>query len=205
MTTRARLRERSRLRSRRVRAVLAGGLVLGIGAAATLAAWNDSEYTAATITAGTFDIVGSTDGSTFDDHPSTDPATLSFSAAVSAITPGDTVYALFSVKTAEESMAGTVQLVADNGSSLTGLAAALTYGVSTVSGTTCDSTTFSAGTAVVASGSALTVDGTGTQSLSANGGNQVNYCFAVTLPTGAASSLQGTSTTPVWYVSATSS
>jgi len=29
---------------RRLRAVLAGGLVLGVGAALTLAAWNDAEF-----------------------------------------------------------------------------------------------------------------------------------------------------------------
>jgi len=53
---------------RKVRAVLAGGLVLGVGAAVTLAAWNDSEFATGTFTAGTFNLEGSTDGTTFTDH-----------------------------------------------------------------------------------------------------------------------------------------
>ena len=44
--------------SRRVKAVLAGGMVLGIGAAITLAAWNDSEFATGTFSAGHFGIEG---------------------------------------------------------------------------------------------------------------------------------------------------
>ena len=59
-----------RRRSRMIRAILAGGLVLGVGAAVTLAAWNDSEFVTGTFTAGTFNMQGSTtDGTTFTDHP----------------------------------------------------------------------------------------------------------------------------------------
>ena len=86
--TRRGLREAKRLRLRRIRAILAGGLVLGVGAAATLAAWNDSEYGAATFTAGRFDIVGSTDGTTFASHATSGAAaTLSFVVAPSAMSP----------------------------------------------------------------------------------------------------------------------
>ncbi|MDR2320511.1 MAG: SipW-dependent-type signal peptide-containing protein, partial [Microbacterium sp.] len=57
--TRRRLRTRRRgLALRRIRAVLAGGLVLGVGATVTLASWNDGEYATGTSTAGTFDVVG---------------------------------------------------------------------------------------------------------------------------------------------------
>ena len=45
-TTRRGMREARRVRSRRVRAVLAGGLVLGVGAAGTLAAWTGVAYLA---------------------------------------------------------------------------------------------------------------------------------------------------------------
>ena len=41
-----------------IRAILAGGLVLGVGAAVTLAAWNDSEFVTGTFTAGTFNLRG---------------------------------------------------------------------------------------------------------------------------------------------------
>src|SRR5690606_23874046 len=58
--------------SRKVRALLAGGVVLGIGAAATLAAWNDSEYAGATFTAGSFNLEGAVDGAdgSYTDHAS---------------------------------------------------------------------------------------------------------------------------------------
>ena len=86
--TRRGVREAKRLLSRRIRAVLAGGLVFGVGATMTLAAWNDSEHGNATFTAGRFDIVGATDGTTFSSHPVGTPAALSFSAPFSAMAPG---------------------------------------------------------------------------------------------------------------------
>ena len=55
---------------RKVLAVLAGGLVLGVGTAVTLAAWNDSEFATGDFAAGTFVFQGSTDNETFEDHTS---------------------------------------------------------------------------------------------------------------------------------------
>lgn len=192
---------------RRLRAVLAGGLVLGIGAAATLAAWNDAEHTTATLTAGTFGIVGATDGTTFTEHASAgSAAVLNFQVAPTAMTPGMTTYALFSVRTVDPSVAGTVLLTATDANATAGLGAYLTYGVRTVSGAQCDATTFDASTAtVVAPGSALGVDAASSQSLAANGGSTVHYCFAVTLPSTAPNAAQGASVTPTWQFTATSS
>ncbi|WP_347123365.1 SipW-dependent-type signal peptide-containing protein [Microbacterium sp. SY138] len=205
MVTRRDVRERRRLRSRRLRAVLAGGLVLGIGVAATLAAWNDSEYGSASFTAGRFDIVGAVDGSTFSSHATTGAAaTLNFQLAPTAMAPGNATYALFSVKTANPSVAGTLQLTAGTPGG-TGLATYLTYGVRTIAGTTCNATTYAAGTAVVADGSALTAGGSGTQAVTANGAAQVNYCFAVTLPTTAPNAAQGLTMTQTWQLLGTSS
>lgn len=205
MVTRSEMRERRRLRSRRLRAVLAGGLVLGIGVAATLAAWNDSEYGAASFTAGRFDIVGAVDGATFSSHATTGAAaTLNFVLAPTAMAPGNSTYALFSVKTANPSVAGTLQLTAGTPGG-TGLATYLTYGVRTIAGTTCNSTTYAAGTAVVADGSALTAGGSATQVVTANGAAQVNYCFAVTLPLTAPNAAQGLTMTQTWQFLGTSS
>ncbi|MFK0240552.1 SipW-dependent-type signal peptide-containing protein [Microbacterium sp. NPDC090281] len=205
MVTRSEMRERRRLRSRRLRAVLAGGLVLGIGVAATLAAWNDSEYGAASFTAGRFDIVGAIDGATFSSHATTGAAaTLNFVLAPTAMAPGNSTYALFSVKTANPSVAGTLQLTAGTPGG-TGLATYLTYGVRTIAGTTCNSTTYAAGTAVVADGSALTAGGSATQVVTANGAAQVNYCFAVTLPLTAPNAAQGLTMTQTWQFLGTSS
>lgn len=181
--------------------------MLGVGAAATLAAWNDSDFGSGTFTAGTFDITGSTDGTTFSQHPTSPGAAMTFrvTTTASAMTPGDTVYALFSVKTQSSlSMAGTVLLKA-NAANNGGLGAYLTYRVKTISGTTCDSTTFPGGTDVpgLATGQPLTTGAASAQTLAA-GGAQINYCFAVTLPLGAATTAQGTSLTATWEFAATS-
>lgn len=179
--------------------------MLGVGAATTLAAWNDSEYTQATFTAGKFGIVGATDGATFTEHPSGTPATLSFQlpAVAGAMAPGNTVYALFSVKTVNPSVAGVLQLTAD-ANNLTGLGSHLRYTVRTATGPTCSAA--NPGTTVlVPAGSTLTTAATSTQALAANGAAQVNYCFAVTLPATADNAAQGLTTTARWTFTATSS
>jgi predicted ribosomally synthesized peptide with SipW-like signal peptide len=205
MVTRSGMREKRRLRSRRIRALLAGGLVFGVGAAATLAAWNDSEFGGATFTAGRFDIVGSTDGTVFASHATSGAAaTLNFQLPPTAMAPGTTTYALFSVKTANPSVAGTLQLTAGTPGG-TGLAAHLTYGVRTIAGTACNATTYPAGTSVVTDGSALTAGGASTQTVSANGAAQVNYCIAVTLPTTALNAAQGLTMSQTWQIQGTSS
>ncbi len=181
--------------------------MLGIGSAATLAAWNDSEYGSASFQAGRFDIVGATDGATFSQHATSavgTAAVLSFTAAPTAMAPGTTTYALFSVKTVNPSVAGTVQVTAGTPGG-TGLATHLTYGMRTVSGTTCDLTSYTGGTVVVAAGSALTASGATAQVVNANGANQVNYCIAVTLPTTALNTAQGLTMTQTWQFLGTSS
>lgn len=196
--------ETGQLRSRRIRVLLAAGLVFGVGAAATVAAWNDSEYASSTFTAGRFDIVGSTDGSTFDSHPVGSPATLSFSTPFNAMVPGTTVYALFSVKTANPSVAGTLQLnVASTAG--TGLAASLRYGVRTIAGTNCNSTSYAAGASVVPDDSTMSEGGASTQAVSADGGSAVNYCFAVTLPLTTDNTAQGLTAIQTWEILGTAS
>lgn len=194
------------LRSRRVRALLAGGAVMGLGASATLAAWNDAEHGSASFTAGTFGIVGSTEGEGFADHATSDEsAVLDFQAAPTAMTPGTTTYALFSVRTSEASVAGSVQLSADTGNDA-GLGQYLTYGVREVASPTCDQAAFDASSSdVVSPGSALTAGGGGAQSLAADGGSTVHYCFAVTMREDAPNAAQGTTVVPAWRFEATSS
>ncbi|MEB4614667.1 SipW-dependent-type signal peptide-containing protein [Leucobacter sp. M11] len=86
-------------RSRRVRALLAGGLVLGLGAAVTLAAWNGSEFAKAQFAAGSFAFTGSTDGVTFASHPSAGAAaSLTVTGDVLNLAPGDETYLPYAVK-----------------------------------------------------------------------------------------------------------
>ncbi|MBE1514707.1 putative ribosomally synthesized peptide with SipW-like signal peptide [Nesterenkonia halotolerans] len=79
--------------------------MLGIGAAVTLAAWNDSEFAEGIFTAGNFNLVGSTedDPSSFTDHnvnEADEVAALTFDAG--NIVPGETVYAPFHVRLDED-------------------------------------------------------------------------------------------------------
>lgn len=86
-----------------IRAILAGGLVLGVGAAITLATWNDSEFATGNFASGSFNIQGATDdpesSPTWEDHATSDAAaTVSFTVDAANLSPGDTVYAPFSMR-----------------------------------------------------------------------------------------------------------
>lgn len=83
----------------KAKAILAGGLVLGVGAAITLAAWTDQEWAIGNFSTGEFGIEGSTDGTTFASHPDVGSAApLSFSVGTTDLTPGDVVFAGFAVQ-----------------------------------------------------------------------------------------------------------
>lgn len=85
-----------RPRNRQIRAIRAGGLVLGLGLGATitLAAWNNADFAA-----GAFTRVGSADGQAFTDHVAGGtPGDLAFSVNAALLTPGDAVYAPFAVR-----------------------------------------------------------------------------------------------------------
>src|SRR5699024_10565703 len=88
--------------SRKVKALLAGGLVLGVGAAVTLAAWTDQEWAQGIFGTGSFNIESSTDGTNFNDHESEgDAAELSFDMpAAENLSPGDTIAAPFVLRLA---------------------------------------------------------------------------------------------------------
>ncbi len=93
----------------RVRALLAGALVLGVGATLTLASWTDQEYAQGSFATSTFAIEGAADG-TFGDHSAT-PAPLLFTATAAAMSPGSITYSRFVVRTtAATTVAGTVQM-----------------------------------------------------------------------------------------------
>lgn len=179
--------------------------MLGVGASVTLAAWTDSEHSQATFEASTFGIEGSVTGvdGSFEDHVN-EAATLAFTPEATAMAPGTTVYALFSVRTTEaSSVAGHVLLNANDATNATGLGEWLTYGVNSMPTTTCNEGTFGNGTEVVAAGTAITQGAETPQSIAANGG-QINYCFAITLPTDTPNDAQGEELVAEWEFVATS-
>lgn len=190
---------------RRIRALLTSGLVLGIGATMTMASWTGNEYATGSFTAGVFDFQGSTDGgATWADHSgSGTAATMSFSGA--AMSPGSVQYAPFLIRTKPTSVGGT--LVVQAGSSSNGpLGLALGLRVVLFTGTCAaasftGSPTFLVGTSSTPAPIATIGAGVG---MVANGAVNVAMCFEVSLPVGAANTLQGISTIISWQVSGSS-
>ncbi len=192
---------RRRRRSRMVRAILAGGLVLGIGAAVTLAAWNDSEYVTGSFQAGRFNLEGSTtNGTTFTEHATPGTAgTLTFTLNPTTLSPGDVVYAPFAVRLdATTTNNANVTLAATT----TGTVTNLTYELIAPTAFGCTSTT--TGTSIVPALTPVsTAAPTGTFTLTHGAsvaGPAVNLCFKVTAGTVA----QGQTGTVTWQFLATS-
>lgn len=102
--------QRKQDRKRKRKALLAGGVVLGLGAAATLAAWSDDVFANGTFNTGGFELQGKTTGGyeNFDGPDVTPPtgesesATLSFDLEALEMTPSQTVYAPISIATSPE-------------------------------------------------------------------------------------------------------
>lgn len=197
-------------RSRKLRAVLAGGIVLGIGAAVTLAAWNDSEFASGLFSSGEFNLQGSIDNAAYTDHESSDgAAALEFSLPVDNLSPGDVVAAPFWVRLdATTTSPATLDLVSLTGTDTTGAnTAELGYDVYALAAdATCDST--ATGTAVgsgdtLASNPAVAGATVPLAAGAAEGdpGEATQLCFVVT----ASENLeQGGETTAVWQFTATS-
>ncbi|MCI0159284.1 SipW-dependent-type signal peptide-containing protein [Leifsonia shinshuensis] len=190
-------------RRRKVRAVLAAGLVLGAGAAVTLAAWNDSEFATGTFTAGTFNLVGSTDGTTFTDHATAGTAaTLPFTVNAASLSPTDVAAAPFAVELAANTTNNATVTVTSAGTA--GTVTNLTYQL--LQTTTFGCTAATTGTTLVPAGTALsTVPASTTFSLAAGTGGSagapVYLCFKVTAGPGLA---QGQSGSATWQFQAAS-
>lgn len=96
--------QRKQDRARKRKAILAGGVVLGLGAAVTLAAWSDDVFADGTFNTGSFDLIGSPgntaalDEAAYDQYETTaGAADLSFQIDALEMYPGETVAAPFSI------------------------------------------------------------------------------------------------------------
>lgn len=177
--------QHARTRRTKVYAVLAGGLVLGIGAAVTLAAWNDSEFATVDFTSGSFVFQGSEDGTTFSDHASqAGAADLTFSAPFADLSPDDMVYSPYALRLDSSGAAADLSAVAPT---VTGaLDGFLTFDSVATTSFGCDAAAYAAGTAVPAT---------------IADGQTINLCLRVT----ASSTLPQASTgTAVWQWDAVS-
>ncbi|MGA7149528.1 MAG: SipW-dependent-type signal peptide-containing protein [Microbacterium sp.] len=191
-------------RRRKVAAILAGGLVLGIGAAVTLAVWNDSEFATGTFSSGEFDLQGSTNGTAFTSDATAPGKTLAFALDADILSPGDVVYAPFAVQLSTGSdYAADVTLANVIGGAIgTNLTYSL-YDVGTF-GATCSAATPPTGTAIVTDRAANATGTVAAFDLTA-AATPTNLCFVVTagpsLPQGVTGTITwefaGVSTTPL--------
>lgn len=209
-----RVRERTgrRLRNRRIKAVLAGGLVFGIGATATLAAWTDTEAASGSFEAGTFNIDLSVDKTWGNSREMTFKATGMY--------PGSKVYAPAYVRTtAATTMKGQIQVVGSgvSGSANT-IAESLEYRTVTRSfpsaaeafASPCDASAFAGSPTFVFGGGAskqplrASATSSAKQTVSPVAGSVQAYCFEVVLPASTPSAAQGTSAAHTWTFNAES-
>lgn len=171
---------RSGIAARRVRAILAGGAVLGVGAAITLASWNDSEFAKQEFTAGTFVFQGSLDGSAWADH-ATSATAIALSTPVTNLSPNTDTYLWFALKaTGSDATVTPASPAVTDGA--TPISADLTMSAATVTGATCDEAAFNGGTAVGAT-------------MDLADGVATNLCLKVSAGTDLA---QGASGTVLW-------
>lgn len=196
----------STTRSRKFKAILAGGIVLGVGAAVTLAAWTDNEWAEGTFGAGSFNVLGSTDGSTFTDHESADgAASLSFDlTGGDNMSPGDTVAAPFVLRLDGETSYD-ASVVLENATGGGDNPTALSYEIVSVANAgacSADATGTSIVPADTAPGSTARAEGFDLiAGADATAGAPVTLCFKVT----AGDSLtQGQNTNAQWQFTATS-
>ena len=194
----------ARRRARKIKAILAGGLVLGIGSAATLAAWTDNESTAGSFTAGRFAIQTSVNKTDWDTA-----AQMSFNA--SNMYPGAVVYAPVYVRTTGVSTYKAIITVSSEAISnpnelatnLNYKAVVQTIAVDALGSYTCNANTFSGATFVYGGASsqvALAEANTSKETSEAaeQGGNVLAYCFQVTLAANTPTAAQGQSATKTW-------
>lgn len=212
-------------------AILAGGLVLGVGGAFTLAVWNDTEWAyggngiggpgVGTSAFAVQQNVTAPFTTPFTDASTNPGSSLQFAPTPLAMTPGDVIFAPIALKTTASSpvsVGGTLQLrqavaasgvtIDDPGGSLWS-ALHLSVGVSE-NNTTCDAAAFSAppaGFTVLLNDQTGLSSGaaiTGPQTLQAAGANTLYYCFKVELPAGSPNTLMGRTVAPAWEFFATS-
>lgn len=203
--SRRQLRQRRQLRGRRIKAILAGGLVFGVGATATLAAWTDSEEASGSFEAGRFNIELRAGGEWNGTNEMTFNAGNMF--------PGQKVYAPVSVRTTSNtSIDGKLTVSARGISNPNSFASALTYRAvaRSTSGVACNAGNFPGpgafvfGSAAAAIPLSSTTTADSTQTLKAASASVQDYCFEVTLASNAPSSAQGLQAGHTWTFTAES-
>ncbi|UKA53370.1 SipW-dependent-type signal peptide-containing protein [Arthrobacter sp. FW305-BF8] len=191
----------------RVRAVLAGALVLGVGASVTLASWSDSEYAAGTFTASTFRLESSTQAADWRDSTSATDASLTVNAT--GLSPGASAYSWLNIRTTPASTVGGT-IVLTSSTPVGDLSDALEYrAVMKTSTSSCDATAFSGAPTYIAGSSAYlpvtAVEAPAVATpIAAAGSSPLRYCFDIRIKAGTDNSFQGKSATVTWLFTGTS-
>jgi hypothetical protein len=196
-----------RRRSLRIRALLAGCIVLGVGTTLSLAAWTDTEYATAGFASSIFDTQSSSAGSPTYASNATEPgASMTFGAT--AMSPGAVHYAWLNIRTTPATTVGGVVTLDSVDDDAGGLVGALEYRAVRMTGpspeTPCGAATFSGTPAFIAGGASsyLPVTAVPIEEAVMNpigaGGAALGFCFEVRVAPGAPSSYQGTSATVTW-------
>ena len=191
--------DRAPRRRRMALALIAGGLVLGVGTAVTLAVWNDSEFVTGTFGAGSFDLEGSTDGAAFSSSPAAPGKTLTFALDADTLAPDDVVYAPFAVQLSAASTNAAAVTVENTIGGLIGDDLTYSLWVEDAFGATCSAATPPSGTAVFIDRAADATGAVAAFELDA-AADPVNLCFVVT----AGDIAQGEDGTITWEFAGTS-
>lgn len=216
-------------RNKKLAAIAAGALVVGIGASYTLATWNDSEWVWGGaennpgVGTGYFNIQQNTtpgvDGGTFADFEENPGDELTFTTGALALTPGDTIYAPVALRTEDGSMAADVELQGaqpadgvttnDADAKLWEAIEVSVYTSTTQTQPTC-ATGFDANDwdGAIITDADLNQGATTSQGLQADAQSIQHYCFVLTLPEGAqegnSTELMGRTIAPAWEFAAES-
>lgn len=195
-----------------VRALLAAGVVLGVGTAVTLAAWNDSEVATGSFASSVFDTESRSAGSPgYASRPAAPGAALTFAAT--AMSPGASHYAWLDVRTTPATTVGGTVSLASAANDAGALVAALEYRAVRMaapsSTATCGTAAFSGSPAFIAGGAAAYLPVTSVPAVPvaspiAAAGGELGFCFEVRVAPGAANTFQGTTASVTWQFAATS-
>lgn len=221
-------RQQSSHRTRKIAAIAAGLLVVGVGATYTLASWTDSEWVwggagnGEAIGTSSFNVQQNTTAPFNNDGLWTDEETnsggeLNFSLDALSLVPGDSVYAPVALRTEADSDAAIVTLQAAGdaaGSESENLTNEALWNAIRVSVYTQEGTAPSPACAAgiesdanweqIVTDAVLATEASAQQNLLENSGSVQHYCFVLTLPTGSSNDLQGMTIAPAWEFKADS-
>lgn len=211
---------------RKVVAIAAGLLVVGVGVTYTLASWSDAEWVWGGLENGDpgiatdeFEVVQNRTSAydnaaaNWEDHETNPGGALSFTSNALSLTPGDTTYAPVALRTVEDSLAADVTLqgavpaagtpsAPQNDSALFDAVRVSVYTATAATPPSACAAGFTAaawGTPLL-NNVPLNTAASAAQSLAADGASTQHYCFALTLPsdTPDVDDLQGLMISPAW-------